>query len=130
MNFGPPLARAFLKAISDNDIKKIGEEQGKIHPGQVLAALGLPINLNNKIRFVDEIQSRYTHWYESTIDEMDDNTLRVYLVHNLNRKWSLFLDAYMRSMFQKTRLRATDVQISDSTVTLYFTRPESKVYLS
>jgi hypothetical protein len=103
---------AILGQISEDAVRQVGAELGHRHPGEVLAALGRNLTVENILSLVEDILCKYAHWFDSCSIEKRE-VWKIHLRHSLGRKWSVYLSEYVSGMFEEMGFRKMEPTVVD-----------------
>lgn len=122
MLFRAPFIDIVFNQIPEETVKKIGKAVGAEAPKRMMANLKMPSTLENTIILIQNILDKRNQWFKARI-EREDDVLDLYLKHNINSKWSLFLGEFTVTMFNTFGLQKTDEDIDDYEAHLRFKIP-------
>ena len=108
----------FLNYLDEQELIDSGLDSGSKNPHDRLLMRGMVIDRASLLWYLSEILGGYNDWFICDIHERKDHTL-IHLRHGYNRKWSLFLENYLKGMFSKLLdIEYIEVDISNKTVSL------------
>ena len=105
------LIRQFLE-LRDETIRSIGEGEGATFVRQILTTTGRALNKESMVYFVDTVASRYQDYCRCerhTTGEKERFVLR----HDLGRKWTEFLSAYLAAAFKSVLRQDIHLEVGD-----------------
>ena len=107
-----------LNGLDDQELIDSGQDSGSKNPHDRLLMRGMTIDRASLLWYLKEILDGYNDWFICDIHERKNHTL-IHLRHGYNRKWSLFLENYLKGMFSRL-LDIDDIQvdITNKTVSL------------
>ena len=118
LRFGPPIVDTIFNEISEEVIRKIGATLGENHPREMLATMGQQsFTLEKAVELIEFYLSEHAGWFEPSEIRKEQEVWTIHLRHGINRKWSLFLCAYVTAMFQTLKF----YKIEPSSVNRYST---------
>ena len=110
-----------LDSTLDEKLAKAAEKTGSIIPEEALLLQGKRLDLDTVLWLLDINLGRYGNWFEYNHSVMNDKE-RIHLSHQLNHKWSIFLEKYLSSMFQSILDMKPEIERRENSVTLYIPR--------
>jgi hypothetical protein len=113
MLFHKNLIISGLDGLSDDAISRAGESLGAPFAKDVLLTLGLPLNRDSFLFFVDTVLPLYKNFYSCQKLAAGDQ-LEFYLRHDLGRKWSLFLKSYISGAHRGVLGQDVSIEILDN----------------
>ena len=107
-----------LECTSEDDLAKAGEKTGSIIPEEVLLLQGKSLDLNTVLWLLEVSLGKYGNWFDFSRSVLNGKE-RIHLSHQLNHKWSIFLENYVKGMFSSILDMNPDVKRRETSVTLY-----------
>lgn len=107
-----------LKILPEKEFIEIGEKAGAILPEEEILQHGRRLDLDSIVWMIDTVYGRYGNWFNSN-QSFVDGTEIFHLTHQFDLKWSKFLEAYMKSMFQEILNIQPKIQTRPNSVTIY-----------
>jgi hypothetical protein len=83
-----------------DEVSEAGSESGYRRTKDQLLMRGMKLNRKSAIWYITEIIGKYSAWFTCDVHEEKNDTL-LYLRHNYNEKWSIFLQNYLETMFRE-----------------------------
>jgi hypothetical protein len=83
-----------LETQSDDQVLASGEVAGSAFARDTILTMGLPLNRESLLYFIDPVLSRYKNFADCQRYHREGKEV-FYLKHNLGAKWSLFLKGYV-----------------------------------
>jgi hypothetical protein len=115
-----------IEVIPDEKLAEVAEKTGSILPIEGMLRYGKQLDFDSVNWYIDTIYGRYKNWFNSK-QSIVNGKERVHLTHQLNHKWSLYLGAYMKGMFNTILDRQPLIETRPNTVTLYLTPPKKNL---
>jgi len=113
------IIRGLLEALSVEDIVKVGGGSAQAHKSTAMVLYGTEQKLESILNLLDSNYGKNAQWYKFT-HTVNGRDHMVLLNHEMGQKWSVFLDAYMRSFFLETLDMPLKTSYTDSAVVLEF----------
>ena len=108
----------FLNSLDEQELIDSGQDSGTKNPHDRLLMRGMVIDRASLLWYLREILGGYHDWCICDIHERKDHTL-IHLRHVYNKKWSVFLENYLKAMFgDLLDIDDIDVEITNKTVSL------------
>ena len=87
-----------LEMLSDDEISNFGKMVGATSIREGIANRGLPMDFESVNYLIEEVYDRYSGWFRC--NTFKNGTEYVFnLQHMFGKKWSLFINSFMESMF-------------------------------
>jgi hypothetical protein len=87
-----------LEMLSEKEISDFGKLVGATSVREGVTKRGLPLDFDSVDYLIEEIYDRYSGWFKcNTYKNGSEYVFN--LRHMFGRKWSLFIDSFMESMF-------------------------------
>ena len=118
-----PTFAPLLESIPDTELVEIAEKTGTIIPEEAILQRGKKLDFDNVTWFIDVVYGKYGNWFDPTKSIVNGDE-RVHLAHQLNHKWSQYLEGYMRSMFQSILDVEPKIETRPNSVTMYIKKPK------
>jgi hypothetical protein len=118
ITLSPRTLESLINNIEDIKIMEIGRQMGSQIPKDRLLMRGSLINRESVLWFIESVLGGYSDWFTSNIHETQDSTI-FYLRHVYNKKWSMFIENYLSSMFEEL-LQIDNIKIETTGLTLSF----------
>lgn len=113
------IVRGFLNHMSVEDVVKVGVLSAQEHKGRALILYGTEQRLESVLDMLDKITGPYFRWFVFT-HTVSGRDHRILLNHDIGQKWSIFLEAYMRSFFLELLDISVRSSFTDNAVVLEF----------
>ncbi len=113
------IIRGLLEALSVEDIVKVGGGSAQAHKSTAMVLCGTEQKLESILNLLDSNYGKNAQWYKFT-HMINGRDHMILLNHEMGQKWSVFLDAYMRSFFLETLDMPLKTSYTDSAVVLEF----------
>ena len=108
----------FLNCLDEQELIDSGQDSGSKNPHDRLLMRGMTIDRTSLLWYLKEILGGYNDWFICDMHERKDYTL-IHLRHSYNRKWSLFLENYLKGMFSRLlEINDIEIEITKKTVSL------------
>jgi len=108
----------FLNCLDEQELIESGQDSGSRNPHDRLLMRGMKIDRASLLWYLKEILDGYNDWFICDMHERKDHTL-IHLRHAHNRKWSVFLENYLKAMFSYLLdINDIEVDITNKTVSL------------
>jgi hypothetical protein len=128
MIIGQNLLRGLLNIVEKRDIIELGKNIGEIWINEFnihLIDLEVKKDLDTMLtNFTDGIGPNEANWFDKiNYQKKDNNTIRIYGIHALNKNFSLFFKSFLEYLMTeqfKMVLNQDESNISDTTVRLEF----------
>ncbi len=111
MMFHRDLVSQQLSTFESEVVASIGETVGKTFAKDVLLTIGLPMNRDSLLYFIETILGRYENLFDCQRFLRDGREL-LYLRHSLGEKWSLFLKGYTSAAFKTLLGKEPAIEVS------------------
>lgn len=123
INLSNRSVRELIQFIPDNRLAEEGEKLGSLDAVDFFNSLGYPTEYETFVYLVTEHfgSPKYTRWFQCFHHKMSNHDL-FHLQHNLGRKWSVFVDNYLRAILKPIIKTKVDSRIYDFAVTLKISR--------
>jgi hypothetical protein len=119
ISLAPNIVRGFLDHMSVEAIVKVGALTAQEHKLNALVLYGTQHSLESVLEMLEKITGPYFRWFMFT-HTASGRDHRILLNHKLDRKWSIFLEAYFKSFFIEVLDLSIQSTISDNTVVIIF----------
>jgi hypothetical protein len=106
-------------SISDEDLRKIAVITAHNHKGTALVLMGVEQRLESVLTLLETSYGKNSRWY-SWSKSVNGRDYRVLLIHELGQKWSVFLEAYMKSFLNEMLDLPVRSSYTDRSVVLEF----------
>lgn len=125
LNFSNRTVKELIKFITAEKLAEEGKKLGSLDAIDFFNSLGYPTKYDTFVYLVTEHFGNPNHnrWFQCFHHKMPNQDL-FHLQHNLGRKWSVFLDSYLRSLLRTINKTKIDSRIYDFAVTLKIKRPQ------
>ena len=100
----------------------MGNLAGSAIPKQSLFLSGLSKELDNILFCMEKKVGQYSNWYKYECD-YSHNNVNLLLLHNLGKKWSIFLSSYYSILFKELLNISIKTEIEKNSVTIIFQKP-------
>ncbi|MFP3951258.1 MAG: hypothetical protein ACLFVP_03830 [Candidatus Bathyarchaeia archaeon] len=100
MVFHPGTVEVIMSKPSEEEVAEAGLEVGATRPRDMLYMRGLTLDFDSVLWFMKEILGGYNGWFYLDHYHEDGEHL-FHLRHRNERKWSIFLANYMKSLFSE-----------------------------
>ena len=107
-----------LESTKEEALIEVAQKTGSIMPEEALLLQGKKLDLDTVLWLLDINLSRYSNWFEYNHNVMNGKE-RIHLSHQLNHKWSIFLENYIKGMFQSILDMKPEIERRENSVTLY-----------
>jgi len=108
----------FLNYLDEQELIDSGIDSGSKNPHDRLLMRGMIIDRASLLWYLKEILGGYNDWFICNMHERKDHTL-IHLRHGYNKKWSIFLENYLKGMFSELLdINGIEVEITNKTVSL------------
>ena len=108
----------FLNCLDEQELLDSGQDSGSKNPHDRLLMRGMKIDRASLLWYLKEILDVYNDWFICDMHERKDHTL-IHLRHSYNKKWSVFLENYLKAMFSDLLdINDIKVDITNKTVSL------------
>jgi hypothetical protein len=113
------IVRGLLDALSADEIRKVGGGSAQAHKSTAIVLYGTEQKLESVLNLLDSNYGKNAQWYRFT-HTVNGRDHMVLLNHELGQKWSIFLEAYMRSFFLETLDLPLKTSYTNNAVVLEF----------
>ena len=96
--FSPNTIKGIIDAIDEEALVEIAENVAKSTFTESYLVRGDGIDVDLVSFQITDQMAKYAHWF--TAMEHDTNSHYYYLKHQLGEKWSIFVEAYVKSLFE------------------------------
>jgi len=96
--FSPNTIKGIIDSIEDETLIEIAENVAKSTFTEAYLVRGDGVNLDAASFQITDQMGKYAHWFQ--VVEHDTNSHYFYIKHQLGEKWSVFVEAYVRSLFR------------------------------
>ena len=103
-----------VNQLSEESITKAGQNAGRTAPEELITAIKGKITVSHVIELIHNVSS-YANWFEYT-EKNEGEHLTITLMHDMGRKWSLFIANYISEAFAAAGCKAK-YDIADRYVT-------------
>ena len=108
----------FLNYLDEQELIDSGIDSGSKNPHDRLLMRGMIIDRASLLWYLKEILGGYNDWFICNMHERKYHTL-IHLRHGYNKKWSIFLENYLKGMFSELLdINGIEVEITNKTVSL------------
>jgi hypothetical protein len=104
----------FIKYLSEDNAINAGKSLGKTSPQMLMTAINGGVTVGRVIELIHNL-SFCANWFKYT-EKREDERLRITLIHNLGRNWSLFITHYINGAFTAAGCQ-TKYEVTDNYVT-------------
>jgi predicted transcriptional regulator YdeE len=119
LSLASDIVRGFLDHMSVEDVVKVGVSSAQEHKGRALILYGTEQRLESVLEMLDKITGPYFRWFVFT-HTVNGRDHRILLNHDIGKKWSIFLEAYMKSFFLELLEIPVRSSFTDNAVVLEF----------
>ena len=118
--------KEIFQHVPEDQLSKQGEKFGSLDAIDFFSSLGYPRNYDTFIYLISEHfgSPKFARWFQCFHHTLESQDL-FHLQHNLGRKWSIFIDQYLRTILKKIVNTKVDSKIYDFAVTLKVSRPKT-----
>lgn len=113
------IVRGFLDHMSVDDVAKVGGLSAQEHKGRAMILYGTEQRLDSVLEMLEKITGPYFRWFVFTRTS-NGRDHRILLSHDIGQKWSIFLEAYMKSFFLELLEIPVRSSFTDNAVVLEF----------
>jgi predicted DNA-binding ribbon-helix-helix protein len=106
-----------LTNMDINDIMAAAKESGIRRTKDQLLMRGMKLDRKSAIWYITEVIGKYNAWFTCDLHEEKTETM-LYLRHNYNEKWSIFLQNYLNTMFKELLDITLDIEYTPNSVIL------------
>jgi len=110
--------KPILNSVSELQLIEIAQKNGSMLPEEAILKRGEKLDFETIIWFIEMVQGRYNNWFVVNRNRVN-NTERIHLGHKLNHSWSVYLTAYIQSMFKSILDIEPKIETRDSSITFY-----------
>lgn len=115
VNIEYKLFSPILEMLSEEEISDFGKLVGASSVREGIANRGLPLDFDSVDFLIEEVYDRYSGWFKcNTYKNGSEYVFN--LRHMFGRKWSLFIDSFMGSMFMTLLDITVSSEIYDDSV--------------
>ncbi len=125
ITLSPRTLEALIINLEDDEIKAAGIKSGTFVPKDWLLMRGMTINSESVTWFITDVLGGYHDWFICDLHERDDHNL-FHLRHVYNKKWSIFLESYIESLFIEL-LSLDDLECETTDTTVSFRVPMQNI---
>ncbi|MHA2407706.1 MAG: hypothetical protein ACXACA_04995, partial [Candidatus Ranarchaeia archaeon] len=106
-------------------LAKEGERCGSLDAVDFFNSIGYPRDYNTFAYLIREHfgNTKFARWFQCFHHPKENQDL-FHLQHNLGRKWSIFVDNYLKTLLKTIINTKVESRIYDFAVTLKITRPQ------
>ncbi len=117
--------RGIIQFMPDERLTEEGEKNGSLDAVDFFNSLGYPRDYETFIYLITEHFGSHTfaRWFQCFHHQLESRDL-FHLQHNLGRKWSIFVESYLRTILKKITNTNVESRIYDHAVTLKVSRPQ------
>ena len=119
LNVSAKTFKELIQFLPDDKIAEKGEKCGAIDAVDFFNSIGYPHKYDTFVYLITEHfgNPKYTRWFQCFHHKLQNQDL-FHLQHNLGRKWSVFVDNYLRAILKTIIKTNVESQIYDFAVTL------------
>ena len=117
ISLAPSTLSSLLEGLTKEQVFKYGRMVGRLRARDNLLIRGMELDYSSIKWFILNVLDNYSGWFNCSYHDME-KVYMFHLRHNLGKKWSFFIDAYLESMVENILNLETNAEILDSTVTL------------
>jgi hypothetical protein len=119
LNISDRILKDFLQHIPEEKIAEYGEKNGLSDSLIFFNSMGYPINYQTFKFLVLEYfgNQKCSKWFTCFYHNLDTRDI-FHLQHSFGRKWSVFIDNYLRTILNKIAINRTESKIYEYAVTL------------
>jgi predicted DNA-binding protein YlxM (UPF0122 family) len=125
LNLPDRILRAAIQFLPDERVVEEAENFGNLDAVDFFHSLGYPREYETFVYLVREHFGgpEFARWYQCFHHSMETQDL-FHLQHTLGRKWSVFVDTYLRTILKTITNTKVESRIYDYAVTLKVSRPQ------
>lgn len=117
ITLAPQTLQNLIMNLTGEELEKAGLLSGKTRAKDNLLMRGKMLQRENILWYISEILGEYSDWFTCDIYERKDHTL-IFLRHIYDEKWSKFLSSFLNEMFIETLDIDSEIEYSESSVTI------------
>ena len=119
INLSASTFKELIQFLPDDRLAKKGEKCGSLDAVEFFNSIGYPHKYETFVYLITEHfgSPKYTRWFQCFHHKLPNHDL-FHLQHNLGRKWSVFVDNYLRAILKTIIKTKVESQIYDFAVTL------------
>ena len=123
LNLSNRIIKELIHFVPDDKLAKEGERLGSLDAVDFFNSLGYPLEYETFVYLVTEHfgSAKHSRWFQCFHHKMQNHDL-FHLQHNLGRKWSVFVDSYLRAILKTIFKTKVDSRIYVFAVTLKISR--------
>lgn len=124
INLPKRIVKEMVQYIPEDQIEKKAEEFASLDAVDFFSSLGYPRNYSSFIYLITEHfgSSKFVGWFQCFYHSLENQDF-FHLQHDLGRKWSMFLDQYLRIILKKIINIKVESRIYDFAVTFKISHP-------
>jgi predicted DNA-binding protein YlxM (UPF0122 family) len=117
--------KEIIQFIPEEKLTEEGQKHGSLDAVDFFNSLGYPRDYNTFTYLITEHfgSPKFARWFQCFHHPLETQDL-FHLQHNLGRKWSIFLNSYLRTILKTITNTKVESQIYDYAVTLKVSRPQ------
>jgi hypothetical protein len=118
--------REIIKFMPDERLSEEGEKYGSLDAVDFFNSLGYPRDYGTFVYLITEYfgSATFARWFQCFHHPLESQDL-FHLQHNLGRKWSVFVESYLRTILKTITNTKVESRIYDYAVTLKVSRPQT-----
>lgn len=124
LNLSNRTFKELIQFVPEDRLVIMGEKFGSLDAVDFFNSLGYPLEYDTFVYLITEHfgNPKYTRWFQCFHHKHQNQDL-FHLQHNLGRKWSIFVDNYLRAILKTIIKTKVDSKIYDFAVTLKISHP-------
>ncbi len=103
------IVEGFLDHMSNEDIVRVAASSGREHKARAMVLYGTEQRLEPVLEMLEKNTGQICRWYTFT-HSVNGRDHYILMNHDMGQKWSVFVEAYMKSFF----LEMLDISVRSS----------------
>ena len=100
ISFSSETLQGLIKNLEKDTIRVMGEETGGSMVASNLMQRGRKVNYENVVWYITKVLGEYNGWFRCDYNVLEDKQ-SFHLTHVMGYNWSVFLESYLKSVFDE-----------------------------